>query len=111
MLIMLAALARIEGNAAFCDPYWPILDKWARYLSHMGWGLMKTGDWFAAAMYGKDDIMGMDARAFAGSFLWSTGPHPVLGRDSYAHLDIGMRACTVSIDGIDVVTEGRLVEN
>ena len=86
-------------------------DKWARYLSHMGWGLMKTGDWFAAAMYGKDDIMGMDARAFAGSFLWSTGPHPVLGRDSYAHLDIGMRACTVSIDGIDVVTEGRLVEN
>lgn len=86
-------------------------DKWARYLSHMGWGLMKTGDWFAAAMYGKDDIMGMDARAFAGSFLWSTGPHPVLGRDSYAHLDIGMRACTVSIDGIDVVTEGRLVES
>ncbi|WP_328813522.1 hypothetical protein [Rhodococcus sp. NBC_00297] len=86
-------------------------DKWSRYLSHMGWGLMKTGDWFAAAMYGKDDIMGMDARAFAGSFLWSTGPHPVLGRDSYAHLDIGMRGCTVSIDGIDVVNEGRLVEN
>jgi 2,5-dihydroxypyridine 5,6-dioxygenase len=85
-------------------------DKWARYLSHMGWGLMKTGDWFAAAMYGKDDIMGMDARAFAGSFLWSTGPHPVLGRESYAHLDIGMRGCTVSIDGVDVVTDGKLVE-
>ncbi|MGY4710424.1 hypothetical protein ACXDF8_12850 [Mycolicibacterium sp. CBM1] len=85
-------------------------DKWARYLSHMGWGLMRTGDWFATAMYGKDDIMGMDARAFAGSFLWSTGPHPVLGRDSYAHLDIGMRGCTVAIDGVNVVTAGELVE-
>ncbi len=86
-------------------------DKWARYLSHMGWGLMKTGDWFATAMYGKDDIMGMDARAFAGSFLWSTGPHPVLGRDSYAHLDIGMRGCTVAVDGVEVVTAGSLVES
>jgi 2,5-dihydroxypyridine 5,6-dioxygenase len=86
-------------------------DQWARSLSHMGWGLMKTADWFTTMMYGKDDLMGMDARAFAGNFLWSTGPHPVLGRESYAHLDIAMRGCTVSVDGIDVVTDGTLVEN
>ncbi|MFG2291587.1 hypothetical protein ACGFOU_36610 [Streptomyces sp. NPDC048595] len=85
-------------------------DQWARSLSHMGWGLMRSADWFATALYGKDDLMGMDARAFAGNFLWSTGPHPVLGRESYAHLDIAMRGCTVAVDGTEVVTEGRLTE-
>ncbi|MEU2082959.1 hypothetical protein ABZ569_13895 [Streptomyces albus] len=85
-------------------------DEWGRHLSHMGWGLMRSADWFATAMYGKGDLMGMDARAFAGNFLWSTGPHPVLGRESYAHLDIAMRGCTVSVDGTEVVTGGELVE-
>jgi 2,5-dihydroxypyridine 5,6-dioxygenase len=85
-------------------------DEWSRSLSHMGWGLMRTADWFATALYGKDELMGMDARAFAGNFLWSTGPHPVLGRESYAHLDIAMRGCTVAVDGRDVVAAGRLVD-
>lgn len=85
-------------------------DKWARYTSHMGWGLMRTGDWFATEMYGKHELMGMDARAFAGNFLWSTGPHPFLGRDSYAHLDIAMRGCSISLDRTPVVVDGVLVE-
>jgi 2,5-dihydroxypyridine 5,6-dioxygenase len=85
-------------------------DRWGRSLSHMGWGLMRTADWFATAMYGKTDLMGMDARAFAGNFLWSTGPHPVLKRESYAHVDVAMRGCTVSIDGTQVTVEGTLVE-
>ncbi|MFG2225174.1 hypothetical protein [Streptomyces sp. NPDC048644] len=86
-------------------------DTWARSLSHMGWGLMRSADWFATAMYGKNELMGMDARAFAGNFLWSTGPHPVLGRESYAHLDIAMRGCSVTVDGTDVVVAGRLTED
>ncbi|GAC00627.1 hypothetical protein GONAM_16_01270 [Gordonia namibiensis NBRC 108229] len=86
-------------------------DKWARYLSHMGWGLMRSGDWFATAMYAKDEIMGMDARAYAGNFLWSTGPHPVLGRDSYAHLDIAQRGMTITLDGEPVVSDGVLVDD
>lgn len=84
-------------------------DKWGRYLSHMGWGLMHSADWFAHALYAKHELMGMDARAFAGNFLWSTGPHPFLDRDSYAHLDIAMRNCTVSLDGVAVVEAGTLV--
>ncbi|MEK8143070.1 hypothetical protein NKH18_15395 [Streptomyces sp. M10(2022)] len=85
-------------------------DKWARSLSHMGWGLMRSADWFATALYGKGDLMGMDARAFAGNFLWSTGPHPVLGRESYAHVDIAMRDCSVSVDDTEVVVEGQLTD-
>ncbi len=36
MLIMLAALARVEGNASFSEHYWPQLKKWAEYLKAKG---------------------------------------------------------------------------
>jgi 2,5-dihydroxypyridine 5,6-dioxygenase len=84
-------------------------DQWARSLSHMGWGLMRTANWFATAMYSKHEIMGMDARAFAGNFLWSTGPHPFLGHESFAHLDIAMRGCSIQVDETPVTKDGRLV--
>lgn len=84
-------------------------DQWARSLSHMGWGLMRTANWFATAMYSKHEIMGMDARAFAGNFLWSTGPHPFLGHESFAHLDIAMRGCSVLVDDTPVTKDGKLV--
>jgi hypothetical protein len=36
MLILLAALAHVEGNADFCVKYWPVLEKWAEYLKAKG---------------------------------------------------------------------------
>jgi len=36
MLILLAALAQVEGNGDFCAKYWPVLEKWADYLKAKG---------------------------------------------------------------------------
>jgi hypothetical protein len=36
MIIMLAALARAEGNADFAKKYWPVVGKWAEYLLSKG---------------------------------------------------------------------------
>ena len=36
MLIMLAALARVEGNASYAERYWPEITKWAAYLKAKG---------------------------------------------------------------------------
>jgi hypothetical protein len=36
MLIMLAALAKVEGNADFSKQYWPVIVKWADYIISKG---------------------------------------------------------------------------
>ena len=36
MLIDVAAIAKIEGNASFAEKYWPLLKRWADYLKEKG---------------------------------------------------------------------------
>lgn len=36
MLLLLAALAKHDGNAEYVRPYWPVLSKWAAYLRDKG---------------------------------------------------------------------------
>jgi hypothetical protein len=36
MLIVMAALAKVEGNSDFADRYWPLLTRWAEYLKAKG---------------------------------------------------------------------------
>ncbi len=36
MLILMAALAKVDGNADYAKPYWPTLTKWANYLKEKG---------------------------------------------------------------------------
>ena len=36
MLLMVAALAQVRGDASFAREYWPVLSKWAEYLNEKG---------------------------------------------------------------------------
>ncbi|MGF6873053.1 2,5-dihydroxypyridine 5,6-dioxygenase [Paraburkholderia sp. MM5477-R1] len=80
-------------------------------LSHLGWGLQPRAQWAAIGLNNKDDSIGMDARAFEGNFLFSTGSNTEVGgpRNTPCHMDIPMRRCTVTLDELPVVIEGRVV--
>lgn len=84
-------------------------DRNAYAVSHVGWGLDETARWEALAFYDRSAIVGQDCRAFAGNFMWSTGPNVHRGRLTPAHLDIPMRGCTVELDGQTLIQDGRLV--
>lgn len=86
-------------------------DPEAYALSHVGWGLQDRAHWSVMGLYDRENTIGMDPRAMAGNFLWSTGPNNEAGgtRDTACHIDIPMRNCTVTLDGRSVVENGRVV--
>jgi 2,5-dihydroxypyridine 5,6-dioxygenase len=61
------------------------------------------------AFYDKADFNGTELRAFAGNFLYSTGANEVAGRHTPGHFDLPLRNCTVLLDGVAVVEQGRLL--
>lgn len=87
-------------------------DRDAYAISHIGWGLQKRSRWSVLGLYDREATLGMDARSFAGNFLFSLGPNNEVGgsNNSPCHIDIPMRSCTVSLDGVKVVRQGKLVE-
>lgn len=80
-------------------------------ISHVGWGLQPRAHWTAMGLHDKNDGMCMDARAFYGNFLFSTGPNTEVGgtRKTPCHMDIPLRNCSVYLDDIPVVIEGDVV--
>ncbi len=85
-------------------------DRDAYAVSHVGWGLNPGARWDSMAMYDKRDFNGTELRAFAGNFLYSTGANEVAGRHTLGHFDLPLRGCTVELDGVAVVRDGRLVD-
>jgi 2,5-dihydroxypyridine 5,6-dioxygenase len=85
-------------------------DPEAYALSHIGWGLQPRARWSALALYDREATIGMDARAYEGNFLCSLGPNNEAGgtRTTTCHIDIPIRHCTVRLDGVDVVTRGKV---
>jgi 2,5-dihydroxypyridine 5,6-dioxygenase len=77
-------------------------------VSHLGWGMNPAARWDAMTMYDKGDFNGTELRAFAGNFLYSTGANEVAGRHTLGHFDLPLRNCTVRLDDVVVVDQGRL---
>ncbi len=84
-------------------------DKAVYGTSHFGWGLDENALWEAMSFYG-NETYGMDARAFAGNFMWSTGPNAHVKRFTKCHYDIPMRSCSIELDGKEIIKEGTIVE-
>ncbi|OEY65947.1 2,5-dihydroxypyridine 5,6-dioxygenase [Marinobacter sp. X15-166B] len=80
-------------------------------ISHIGWGLQPRAQWTAMGLYDKSDGICMDARAFYGNFLFSTGPNTEVGglRKTPCHLDLPLRNCSIYLDDAPVVLEGDVV--
>jgi len=81
-------------------------------LSHIGWGVQPRAKWSALSLYDREQTIAMDARAYAGNFLFSLGPNGEVGgtRNTPCHIDVPLRHCTVAVDDRVVVRDGRLVD-
>ena len=82
-------------------------------MSHVGWGLQDRARWSVMGLYNPERSIAMDARAFAGNFLFSLGPNTEAGgsRNTPCHMDIPMRNCTIELDGVPVVRNGRVMQS
>ena len=106
-------VTRVEGSgvdAELMRSHWAAWGEQAAYaVSHLGWGLNAAARWDSMALYDKRDFNGTELRAFAGNFLYSTGANEVAGRHTTGHFDLPMRNCTVALDGVTVVEQGRVL--
>ena len=86
-------------------------DEKAYAVSHIGWGLNERADWHHMAVADAQKELGMDALAYYGNVLFSTGPNTELGgdNDTPCHLDMPLRGCTLSLDGEVIVKDGEIL--
>lgn len=99
-----AALLR-EFMEAYKDPE-------AYAIAHIGWGMQPRCYWHTLSLVDREATSGQDARAFEGNFLFSLGPNNEAGgpRTTPCHLDIPLRNCTVKLDDIVVVRDGKVID-
>lgn len=105
---------RIEGvglDADLARSYFAAWDDPEAYgTSHAGWGMNTGARWESLMFYDKGQVNGIEQRAFAGNFLFSTGANPFANRHTLGHFDLPVRNCTITLDGEPVVVGGELVE-
>jgi 2,5-dihydroxypyridine 5,6-dioxygenase len=83
-------------------------DREAYASSHLGWGMNPMARWDYFDLYDKSQHNAVEARAFAGNFMYSTGANETADRFTRCHFDLPMLDCTVELDGVAVVTQGVL---
>lgn len=103
----------VEGEGTDADLMRAYFEAWndpeAYGTSHVGWGMNHGARWESLMLYDKGDVNGIESRAFAGNFLFSTGANPFADRHTLGHFDLPVRNCTITLDGAPVVVEGKLV--
>ncbi len=83
-------------------------DREAYASSHLGWGMNPGARWDYFDLYDKSQHNAVEARAFEGNFMYSTGANETADRFTRCHFDLPMLDCSVELDGAPVVTEGVL---
>ncbi len=83
-------------------------DREAYASSHLGWGMNPGARWDALDLYDRSQTNAIEARAFEGNFMYSTGANENADRFTRCHFDLPMLDCSVALDGVPVVTEGLL---
>ena len=106
-------IRKIEGelDAQYLSEYMASFNDPEGYaVAHLGWGLSRSALWTSLGMFDKAHTNGMEARSFSGNFMFSTGQNADIGgkRHTACHLDIPMAGCSVFLDGIPVVEDGKL---
>lgn len=107
---------KIEGGvdaSLLCDYMASFEDPEAYAISHIGWGLQPRAKWSTLGLYDREATIGMDARAYEGNFLFSLGPNNEAGgtRTTACHIDIPLRSCSVWLDDLQVVANGKVIFN
>ncbi|WP_421851057.1 2,5-dihydroxypyridine 5,6-dioxygenase [Oricola sp.] len=108
MIVDIAGRTEAEFMRKFMESF---NDPRAYAMAHVGWGLENRAHWTVLGLYDPQSQLGMDARSFAGNFLWSSGPNTEAGgnRDTPCHLDIPLRNCSVSLDGEPMTIDGKVI--
>jgi 2,5-dihydroxypyridine 5,6-dioxygenase len=105
-------VTKVEGSGLDAELFRSYIAAWgdreAYAVSHVGWGMNPAARWDSLPFYDKRDFNGIELRAFAGNFLYSTGANETAGRHTLGHFDLPMRNCTVTLDNQTVVKDGVL---
>ena len=105
-------VTEIKGDGIDAEHFRDYMATWddpkAYGMSHVGWGMNPRAKWVSGALYDKRDMQGVEFRAWAGNFLWSTGANQYADRFTEGHFDLPMRNCTIALDGTIVVKDGAL---
>ncbi len=87
-------------------------DPRAYAIAHIGFGLNERARWdqFASTRNPQQEHV-MNALAFYGNVLFSTGPNSEFGgkNDTPCHLDLPMRGCSLWLDDVQLLDKGRVV--
>lgn len=107
-------VVEVKGDGVDADLTRAYFESWndpeAYGTSHVGWGMNTAARWESLILYDRAENNGIEQRAFAGNFLFSTGANPHADRHTLGHFDLPVRRCTIALDGNAVVVDGKLTD-